>query len=92
MCRKPEYMLERFGVTFDWRGATMGAISNISKLADVSGFGYLWIPEAWGLEAFSTIGYLFGVTKNIKIGAGIVNVYSRSAATIAMASATLDQI
>lgn len=85
-------MLERFGVTFDWRGATIDAVSNISKLADVSGFGYLWIPEAWGLEAFSTIGYLFGVTRNIKIGAGVVNVYSRSAATIAMASATLDQI
>ena len=85
-------MLERFGVTIDWRGATINAITTIAKKADECGYGYLWIPEAWGLEAFSTIGHLLCATKKIKIGTGVINVYSRSAATIAMGSATLSQI
>src|SRR5487761_951886 len=85
-------MLERFGVTIDWRGATINAITTIAKKADECGYGYLWIPEAWGLEAFSTIGHLLSATKKIKIGTGVINVHSRSAATIAMGSATLNQL
>lgn len=85
-------MLDRFGVTFDWRGATIDGITAIAKQADETGYGYLWVPEAWGLEAFSTIGHLLSCTKKIKIGTGVINVYSRSAATIAMGCATMDQL
>ncbi len=85
-------MLDRFGVTFDWRGASIDAITAIAKQADESGYGYLCIPEAWGLEAFSTVGHLLNVTKKIKIGTGVINVYSRSAATIAMGCTTLNQL
>jgi alkanesulfonate monooxygenase SsuD/methylene tetrahydromethanopterin reductase-like flavin-dependent oxidoreductase (luciferase family) len=56
------------------------------------GFEYLWLTEAWGLEALSTAGYLLGITKRIKIGTGVLSTYSRSAALIGMACATLDQI
>lgn len=84
-------MINRFGVTMDWRGATVEGVSAISTQADQLGFGHLWVPEAWGLEAFSTIGHLVTVTSRIRIGTGIVNIFSRSAATIAMACATLNQ-
>ncbi len=50
------------------------------------------MPEAWGLEAFSTIGRLLSITKRTKLGTGIVNIYSRSAANIAMACVTLNQL
>lgn len=85
-------MIDRFGVTIDWRGATLQALTTIALQADHLGCGYLWIPEAWGLEAFSTIGHLITVTKRIKIGTGIANIFSRSAANLAMASATLNQL
>jgi alkanesulfonate monooxygenase SsuD/methylene tetrahydromethanopterin reductase-like flavin-dependent oxidoreductase (luciferase family) len=85
-------MIERFGVTIDWRGASLDALTTIALQADHSGCGYLWVPEAWGMEAFSTIGHLLSITKRIKIGTGIVNVYSRSAGTIAMACSTLNQL
>ncbi len=85
-------MIERFGVTIDWRGASLEALTTIALQADHSGCGYMWVPEAWGLEAFSSIGHLLSVTKRVKIGTGIVNVYSRSAGTIAMACSTLNQL
>lgn len=85
-------MLERFGVTFDWRGASLEAITTISLQADHSGCGYFFVGEAWGLEAFSTVGHVLTVTKKIKVGTGVVSIYSRTPATIAMACATLNQL
>ncbi len=84
--------VERFGVTIDWRGATIEGVAAIARQADDTGYGHLFIPEAWGLEAFSTIGHLLSITKRIKIGTGVVNIYSRSPATIAMSCATLNQL
>jgi alkanesulfonate monooxygenase SsuD/methylene tetrahydromethanopterin reductase-like flavin-dependent oxidoreductase (luciferase family) len=75
-----------------WRGATIASSRAIAQKADRLGFDYLWLTEAWGLEALSTAGYLLGLTSNIKIGIGVLNVFSRSAALIGMACATLDQI
>jgi alkanesulfonate monooxygenase SsuD/methylene tetrahydromethanopterin reductase-like flavin-dependent oxidoreductase (luciferase family) len=82
----------KLGLSILWRGATIDATRKISLEAENLGFEYLWITEAWGLEALSTIGYLLGLTQRIKIGTGILNVYSRSAALIGMACATLEQI
>jgi alkanesulfonate monooxygenase SsuD/methylene tetrahydromethanopterin reductase-like flavin-dependent oxidoreductase (luciferase family) len=82
----------KFGVSIMWRGATIDSTRAIAKEADRLGFEYLWLTEAWGLEALSTAGYLLGATSKIKIGIGILNVFSRSAALIGMACATLDQI
>ncbi|MDG6994350.1 MAG: LLM class flavin-dependent oxidoreductase [Nitrososphaerota archaeon] len=85
-------MLKNLGVTIAWQSATIPSLSALAKAADKCGFGYLWIPEAWGLEAFSTIAHVLTMTEKIKIGSGIVNVFSRSAALIGMTYATLDQI
>jgi alkanesulfonate monooxygenase SsuD/methylene tetrahydromethanopterin reductase-like flavin-dependent oxidoreductase (luciferase family) len=85
-------MIDQFGVTVDWRGATIEGLTSISLQADYSGCGYLWVPEAWGLEAFSTLGRLLSITKRIRIGTGVANIYSRTAGTIGMACATLNQI
>jgi alkanesulfonate monooxygenase SsuD/methylene tetrahydromethanopterin reductase-like flavin-dependent oxidoreductase (luciferase family) len=75
-----------------WRGATIDSTRAIAEKADRAGFEYLWVTEAWGLEALSTTGYLLGLTSKIKIGVGVLNVFSRSAALIGMACATFDQM
>ncbi len=85
-------MIDRFGVTIDWRGATVEALTTIALQADHSGCGHFWVTEAWGLEAFSTVGHLLSITKRIKIGTGVVNIFSRSAGTIGMACATMNQL
>jgi alkanesulfonate monooxygenase SsuD/methylene tetrahydromethanopterin reductase-like flavin-dependent oxidoreductase (luciferase family) len=81
-----------YGVALSWRGTTVDGTRTLCTEADRLGFEYFWITEAWGLEALSTAGYLLGFSRNIKIGTGVLNVFSRSAALIGMACATLDQI
>lgn len=52
----------------------------------------IWAPESWGKELFSTLGAISQVTNRMKIGSSIVNIYSRTPATIAMGGITLDNL
>ena len=52
----------------------------------------IWIPETWGMESYAIQSAVASRTTRQKIGSSIVNVYSRSPATIAMGAATLDTI
>lgn len=69
----------------DWRQAV-----NTVRLADELGYDSLWLGETWGFELFSSLADLAHVTERITLGAGIANVFSRSATVIAMAAATVD--
>ncbi len=82
----------RLGLTFDWRNASVRRIGELARAAETLGFGHLWIPEAWSTEFFSSASHAVSVTKSITVNAGIVNVYSRSAALIAMGVATLCEL
>lgn len=61
-------------------------------MADELGYDSFWVPEAWGYEVFSLLTEIAVHTKRIKIATGIVNVFSRSPALLAMHAATLDEI
>src|SRR2546426_6432084 len=61
------------------------------KIADELGFDSVWLGESWGYELFTSMADLVRVTKRIKIGAGIANIYSRSPALLASTVATLDE-
>jgi alkanesulfonate monooxygenase SsuD/methylene tetrahydromethanopterin reductase-like flavin-dependent oxidoreductase (luciferase family) len=50
----------------------------------------VWTPESWGKEAFSLLGSISQVTSRVKIGTSIINVYTRTPATISMGAITLD--
>jgi alkanesulfonate monooxygenase SsuD/methylene tetrahydromethanopterin reductase-like flavin-dependent oxidoreductase (luciferase family) len=49
----------------------------------------LWIPETVGLDSVSVLGAVASRTKRIKIGAGILNVYTRSLELLAMTATSL---
>src|SRR5436853_5516653 len=61
------------------------------KIADELGYDSIWLAESWGYELFTSMADLVRVTKRIKIGAGIANIYSRTPALIASTVATLDE-
>lgn len=63
-----------------------------ARAAEDCGYDALFVPEAWGRDAFVTLGALARVTERIGLGTGIVNVYSRSPALLAMAAVTLDEL
>src|ERR1700716_934346 len=64
-------------------------VAAFARMAEECGYEAIFVPEAWGRDAFVTLG---GVTERIGLGTGIVNVYSRSPALLAMATVTLDEI
>jgi F420-dependent oxidoreductase-like protein len=67
-------------------------VAAFARTAEECGFEAIFVPEAWGRDAFVTLGALARVTERIGLGTGIVNVYSRSPALLAMAALTLDEI
>ncbi len=64
----------------------------LARAAEERGFEAIFVPEAWGRDAFVTLGALARVTERIGLGTGIVNVYSRTPALLAMAAITLDEL
>ena len=61
-------------------------------LADELGYDSFWIPEAWGYEVFALLTEIALNTRRIRLGTGIVNVFSRSEGLLAMTAATVDEI
>ncbi|MFD5257377.1 LLM class F420-dependent oxidoreductase [Streptomyces bobili] len=55
-----------------------------------AGLDMVWVPEAYGFDAMSLVGYLAASTDRIGIGTGIVNVFSRTPALLAMSAAGAD--
>lgn len=70
----------------------IGEVLGPALAADEVGYELVLVPEAWGRDAFVLLGHLAARTRRISLGTGIVNVYSRSPAAIAMAAATLDEV
>lgn len=62
------------------------------RSADRLGYETLWIAEAYGWDAFTVLTQLACRTERIKLGTGIVNVFSRSPALIGQSAASLDAI
>ena len=52
----------------------------------------IWIPETWGMENFSMLSMVSQKAPKPQIGSSIINVFSRSPASIAMGAATVDTI
>ncbi len=64
----------------------------LASAAEAAGFNLVFVPETWGREAFTRLGYLAANTETIRLGTGIVPVHSRSPALIAQGAATLDEL
>ncbi|TFH31728.1 MAG: LLM class flavin-dependent oxidoreductase [Myxococcales bacterium] len=80
------------GLLAFWRDYDRKTYVKAAVLADRLGYDSFWLPEVWGYEVFTLLTEIALKTKRIKIGTGIINVFSRSPALIAMQAATLDEI
>jgi len=77
---------------FDKRGFDRRELIECVKTADACGYDSFWMPEAWERDAFSILNEVALQTNRIGLGTGIINVFSRSPALIAMSAATLDDL
>lgn len=59
---------------------------------EAAGLDVVLVPEAWSFDAVSQLGYLAARTTTLALAAGILNVYSRTPALLAMTAAGLDAV
>ncbi|MFM7143422.1 MAG: LLM class flavin-dependent oxidoreductase, partial [Alphaproteobacteria bacterium] len=73
-------MARRICITLDWQNLNdRERLFRGVEIADRVGVDTVWVAEAWGRDAFTILTLLAERTRRIKLGTGIVNVYSRSA-------------
>jgi alkanesulfonate monooxygenase SsuD/methylene tetrahydromethanopterin reductase-like flavin-dependent oxidoreductase (luciferase family) len=68
------------------------AILHIGATADRLGYDAFFLPEAGTYDGTVLLAELATRTRRIRLGTGVVDVWSRSAATLAMAAATLHAV
>jgi len=84
--------VDRIGLLAFWKSYDRKMYLRAAQLADELGYDSFWLPEAWGYEIFSLLAEMAVATKRIKLGTGIVNVFSRTPGLIAMSTATIDEM
>ncbi|HZO80063.1 MAG TPA: LLM class flavin-dependent oxidoreductase [Candidatus Binataceae bacterium] len=63
-----------------------------ARAADQAGMHSIWVAEAWGRDAFTTLTLLAEHTSRVKLATAIVNTYSRTPGALAQHFATLDEL
>jgi alkanesulfonate monooxygenase SsuD/methylene tetrahydromethanopterin reductase-like flavin-dependent oxidoreductase (luciferase family) len=63
-----------------------------ARLADELGFELIAVPEGWGLDSTAVLTEIALATTRIRLVSGILSVWGRTPATLAMSAATLHQI
>jgi len=83
----------KIGLSLPYEGGLSFADAlEMTERAEALGFDSLWVPEAWGTDAISLLGALAARTERIRLGTGIVNVFSRTPTLLGQTAATLDLI
>ena len=81
----------KLSMTINYGGGFKEAAQRVVEL-EKAGLDQVWVAEAYSNDAISQVGYLAAVTDRVEIGTGIVNVYSRTAALMAMTAAGCDYV
>jgi probable F420-dependent oxidoreductase len=82
---------DRLGVAFTG-GLDASDIVACVRLAEDLGYESAWVAEGHGGDQFAILAACAAATSRIRLGTSISSVFVRSAPTIAMAAATVDQL
>ena len=83
--------MNRLGIAFSG-GPTASEIVDCVRLAENLGYESAWIAEGHGGDQFSILSGCAAATSRIKLGTAISSIFVRSAPTLAMAAATVDEL
>ena len=81
----------KLSMMLNYSGGFKEAVASVVEL-ERAGLDVVWIPEVYSYDAISQVGYLAAKTERVEIGTGIVNVYSRTPALMAMTAAGCDYV
>lgn len=60
--------------------------------AEQHGYEGVWLPEIIGTDAFTVLAAVAPATQRLRLGTGIVPIYTRTPTTLAITIATLDAL
>ena len=83
--------MKRLGIAFSG-GANPAEIVECVKLAEALGYESAWVAEGHGGDQFAILAAAAAGTSRILLGTSITSVFVRTAPTIAMAAASVDDI
>ena len=85
--------MARLGVRLD-SGAPIPAhdLIELAALAESSGYSTVWLPEGGGGDAFTQLTAFASATQRVKLGTGILPIFSRTPTLLAMSAASLDAL
>ncbi|MFC4589822.1 LLM class F420-dependent oxidoreductase [Sphaerisporangium corydalis] len=81
----------RIGMALNYAG---GFKETVAELADYesAGLDIVFVAEAYSFDAVSQMGYIAAKTERIQIASGILPIYSRTPALLAMTAAGMDYV
>ncbi len=82
----------RVGVAFPPLETRRDVLVESAVQAEELGYDAFFLAEGWGLDALCLLAEIATKTQRIALGTCVLNVWSRSGGTLAMAAATLSQI
>lgn len=83
--------MSRIGIAFSG-GPTASEIRDCVRLAEDLGYESAWVAEGHGGDQFAVLAACATATRRIQLGTSITSVFVRTAPTIAMAAATVDEL
>lgn len=81
VCLRPEY--DEY---------SLAKLGEYSRAAEAHGFDSVWLAESWGHDSLALLSHIGTLTRRVRLGTAIVNVFSRTPALLAMASVTLGDL
>src|SRR3954470_18608591 len=82
----------RLGIQLGYSGEGFAtAVEEVAEF-EAAGADLVVVPEAYSFDAVSQLGYLAARTTRLQLASGILNIYSRTPALLAMTAAGLDHV
>src|SRR5262249_53488623 len=88
--RKEDCM--RLGLNVGYSGSQISLPMELVQEADRLGFHSAWTAEAYGSDAVTPAAWIAALTKQLRVGTGIMQMPARTPAMTAMTATTLDQL
>ena len=83
--------MSRIGIAFSG-GLTATEIADCAERAEALGYDSVWVAEGHGGDQFAILAACAVRTRRIRLGTAISSVFVRTAPTIAMSAATVDEL
>ncbi|WP_433201942.1 LLM class F420-dependent oxidoreductase [Dactylosporangium sp. CS-047395] len=81
----------KLGMQLKYTGEVLGALDRLAEY-ESAGLDVVHVPEVYSYDAVSQLGYIAARTSRVEIASGILNVYTRTPALLAMTAAGLDAV